>query len=339
MRTKYLINSLHYWSEYPVDIIVIDGSKEPSLSGETLSLFAGIQYFHLPVSVEKRLSFAASKVKSKYSILCADDDFLSYASLAEAANILACNADVSAVLGETLGFVKLGKEVLFKSHYMDARSLNISSTDPKERYAQRTNASDSVIFYSLVRIETLILVCNLIAEYEYDCPYVTELQVEAFFCAAGKVVVIPQVMLFRNFGVPAISSIKYNRNVSFLDWVRHPKNLQDIEKLKEYTSKYFAKATLSQNPLTGTQFIELNIKKNVQELLPKQNYLISNFRKLYFLSPVLFKRLIRAVLIGFFGKTPSRLQSISKMYAELDLCKVQYNKNEIELIKRLTLDL
>ncbi len=336
-RTKYLTRALHYWSAYPVDIIVVDGSKKPSMSSELFHLFGSVQYYHLPISVEKRLSFAASKLITKYAVLSSDDDFLSYSSLVESVNILESQNEVSAVIGETLGFVTLGKEFLLKSHYKDASNLDISSTEPIERYEQRKKAVDSIIFYSLVRSETLKLTCSFVAENEYSCPYIAELQVEAMFCAAGKVVVIPMVMLYRNFGVESISTKQHNRKILFTDWVSDPINSIQIEKLMVSASIYFNKALKSSNPLTGAKFIELNANKYEEDLLQKQNYFYLKLRELYFLSPASFKILVRKVLIGIFGQTPSKLLPISKMLSALDNSNIRYNIAEINRIQNLTL--
>ena len=52
-RSEYIKKSLSYWNLFPVNIIILDGSKVPSLEVSDLSL--NIQYYHLPISIYKRL--------------------------------------------------------------------------------------------------------------------------------------------------------------------------------------------------------------------------------------------------------------------------------------------
>ena len=67
-RPKYLIRQLHFWKAYNAQVIILDGSEQSWDINNDESIPNNIQYHHLPVSIEKRLSFIKTLIQTPYSV-------------------------------------------------------------------------------------------------------------------------------------------------------------------------------------------------------------------------------------------------------------------------------
>lgn len=340
-RPEFLRRSLDYWSVYPVNVIVIDGSIAPALAIDRFLLPTNVQYYHLPISLEERFSFAATMLVGTYAALISDDEFLAYSALDLAANILDAESEVSAVLGATLAFNNLHGRFLCKMQYQSAQQLNINGSTPRERLEQRFNATGNSIFYPLVRVEALRLALQFIGEHKYSCPYIAEYQMEAMLCAAGAVRVMPIVMWFRSFETPMITSTNHDRGVLLPVWIQDRRNLGDLERLKTSASKYFSMASSSSNKITGERFVELYTQPSP---LAKQEMVISKIMRLYSLLPVYLKGMIRSLFYsmrgGFDYIFPGRLagfKTTAEVLNDFQALNIEFDRQAINRVQDIVL--
>ena len=336
-RPELIKKSLCYWSIYPISIIVLDGSQIASMNEQELSLYENVQYYHLPISLQERLSFAASNLSTSYAALISDDEFLTYSSLLEASKILDADSEVAAVLGVTLGFDIWRNIFVCKLHYESSINLDISGKTPKERLNQRLAVGGNSIYYPLVRVNVLKFAIDFISESTYSCPYITEYQMEAIFCAAGKVRVMPTLMWFRSFGVPMVTTPQYDRKILLVDWMRDSNNHDDLEKLKASASKHFFELSPGVNDLTGEYFINSyglpSTKKNKfgsKNILQITKYIYSKL-------PMFFKEVVHTILYYLIGRMPGGMMQVPCAIKQLHSRKIKFDIEEIKRIEGIVL--
>ncbi len=255
-RKELLKRSLFFWSRYPVRVLVLDGSRVPSLRASDLEDFANVEYHHLPMSLEKRFLFASEKIDTPYAALLSDDEFFLYSALESATQTLDVEPKVAAIVGATLGFTRHEHRLLWKYEYSTVRNLKMVGASPLERLRQRINTKGNSIYYSLARSEILNAGLKFIGEHEYSCPYIQEYQLEATFCCAGEVRFIPELMWIRNRSTPMVNLVSASRDLLFEDWLKIKKNTKEIKRLEESFAVHSKKINGLIN-IHGYNFIEV----------------------------------------------------------------------------------
>ena len=331
-RSKYLRRALIYWLRYPVNIIVIDGSESPSIELSEFEMHFNLAYFHMPVSLEERLLYAASILTGEYAIQISDDEFLSYDALMAASNILNQKKHISAVLGATLAFKKIDNKFLSCIWYSSAQNLNISGATPSERLRQRCLVRGNSIYYSLMRVETMRAALLMIGEHHYSCPYVAEYQMEATICLFGDVKVMRQVMWFRSQEVPMISNEGIKRNIFFGDWIMDSNNKSEIENLKRSINANFNRSGNSIDSITPEEFIKTfsNFERYEPRLLLIKN--IIEFVKSFKLMKLLFLPLNKLR-----RRASSNFENLNNTKGKLKLHKIKFNDQEMNLISDIVM--
>ncbi|MFA7281146.1 MAG: TIGR00180 family glycosyltransferase, partial [Sterolibacterium sp.] len=135
-RPDLLKRAISYWSAYGHQLIIVDGSDVPNEECTKYDTEDGITYFHMPVSIEQRILFAASQVATDYVAMIPDDEFYLPSALEEARDILDSMPDVSFVAGATIAFKTIDGRLFSRHHYRTAMKLQIDSNSPLERVKQ-----------------------------------------------------------------------------------------------------------------------------------------------------------------------------------------------------------
>lgn len=126
-RPKFLIKQVEYWSSEKINIIIADGSDFKN----KFNFSDNVKYFHLPnTSVLVRMNFLYKKLKTKYFVLCADDDFLSISGLEKSLNFLEKNKEYSGCQGRFLTIsYPISSPVLSGPNYKYAHSKHIEDNN------------------------------------------------------------------------------------------------------------------------------------------------------------------------------------------------------------------
>ena len=101
------------WSEFDVQIIVMDGS-EVSIKPTISKLFPQFKYIHAPISIEQRLAEAANFISTKYTLMSGDDDLFLFSGVDKCILELENNLELISVMGTAIGFNLTNDEVVFK---------------------------------------------------------------------------------------------------------------------------------------------------------------------------------------------------------------------------------
>ncbi|MBT5399598.1 TIGR00180 family glycosyltransferase [bacterium] len=124
-RHNVLLRSMDYFSRFNASILIVDSSLSPigmNLSSEK------IKYIHCPnLFFGDKIHFAIKNVKTPYTCLCADDDFLSENGLMKGLEFLKSHLDYSSVQGHYIQFMFIKSESILRPIYEKYIGLSIDS--------------------------------------------------------------------------------------------------------------------------------------------------------------------------------------------------------------------
>jgi glycosyltransferase domain-containing protein len=197
-RHHYLKRALAYYSDFGCQIFVCDSSKQKY--EENVPVL--INYIHCPGKepIEK-LSDTFDRVQTKYVILCADDDFLTFTSLNESIGFLDRNPSHSVSQGvfwsyhvsdfETIRFIPLNLETY---------NLNIDHQEPKERFKAVMNNYMHFI-YGVFRTECAAKIYRYCNDNKLKDYILIELIQAIIAVHSGKFKMLPRLHCIREFSV------------------------------------------------------------------------------------------------------------------------------------------
>jgi len=151
-RHPFLKRVLDYYSDAPFKIIICDSSKLPFLD---FSQSENMEYIHTPeVGFVSKISAITGKLVTPYSLMCADDDFISISGIEKSIYFLEKNNDYSSAGGRYVDFNIICNEVYCVEGYSYAQYCDISSDDVSERLKQVFNPYFP-FFYSVHKTATI----------------------------------------------------------------------------------------------------------------------------------------------------------------------------------------
>lgn len=194
-RPRQLNRLLSYYSKFKFQIIVGDSSPN---SFPNLKKYKNIKYYHYPnFPYAKKLPLIYNKVRTKYVLFCADDDFILPKAIKKCVEFLEKNPDYNSAHGHYVFFEDHQRSLAVYPFYLKSINLDISSNKPSERvkhllslYMQLlyavTKTSDIKLAFKLLRRNPKIKNDNLV-----------ELFQAIILCINGKSKTLPNLYCAR----------------------------------------------------------------------------------------------------------------------------------------------
>lgn len=337
-RPDRIRRAVVYWQDYPVQIIILDGSPNPFVLENTVTVSKNITYLHILSSFEERLLVGASLVKTPYAMFISDDEFLIYPALFEATEVLKSEPKVAAVLGGTMQFLLSKGKMLGAPCYASAHNLNIDSESPIKRFEQRLRYPGNIIFYSLTRAPILLLAARFIADKRYSCQYISEYQMEAMLCAAGKVVVINRLMWLRSLETAPVSFKGWRRSVLFNEWCQDNENEADLVYLEKSADSFLSMVSENIQNIKGIDFIR-NYAKFEKIANSNDRMLTRSFKKyiqqLIEMVPKNLGKQLLSLKSRLRVRSKTTFMQLDQVMLQLELMGVRTDKAELLRIKSL----
>jgi glycosyltransferase domain-containing protein len=332
-RGKFALRQIEYWANYPVELIMVDGSARPSIGNLDSSKHPKLKYFHFPRTFVEQLRLGFTEATRPYVIMCDDDEFLVYPTLDEASAILESKPDVAGVVGASLGFSCFRNTMVAKPCYEPNLTLNISADSPARRLEQLLSAKGSTIFYALVRREAGRVAGSFISERTYSCPYLPEYQIAATWCAAGKVEVIRRVLQMRNLRNPPVQRKGFDRSMLLHEWSADARNEGDRDFLISSTDRNLALMKCHGDQISGRDFLakhEAASKSFVEANKINSSSVSSQVKRLL---PECARNLLRQIRQAVRLSPPDNFLPIEQLFTKLQLEGIRYDAPELLQIK------
>lgn len=135
-RHHYLKRAIDYYGEAPFSILVVDSTDKEYRA----HLPSNFRYIHTKLGFPEKLFEAMGMIKTKYFMLCGDDDFVSFSGVGHCLRFLEKNVAYVAAQGRSIAFKNrrgsIKKSPL--SHY--ARNLDVDSSGVEDRIVRYMNS-------------------------------------------------------------------------------------------------------------------------------------------------------------------------------------------------------
>jgi glycosyltransferase domain-containing protein len=195
-RPDYLKRILGYYSDCRIahHIIIADGSSDEikKANRETASSFPALKVLHLhgyssKTSLYERIIDALKHVDTKYSVVCADDDFITPNGMDRSVDFLEANPDFTVAHGRYIAFHlendrKGESKFCWQTTYFPE---SIVSSDPAERLTRHLSEYLVQTYYAVHRTDLLQMIWKETACFAKDANFV-ELLVSMLGIIYGK---------------------------------------------------------------------------------------------------------------------------------------------------------
>ena len=221
------MRQVDYWSDISVQLIILDGSKKACKF--EIMLPGNILYIHMPESIEKRLKYASTLIKTDYAALLSDDEFFLHSGVEACINFLEENKDFVSCKGAALGFEYRSGLVMSSNVYPDLRVEN-SITDQffGDRIYSHLSPYVMSTLWAVMRKDIFVAALRSMgAGGSYASAAVGEVQTSVLTSYFGKCKILNVLFWLRSYE---------NKNIwwsfgreSFSDWYLNPLNLAEVE--------------------------------------------------------------------------------------------------------------
>lgn len=232
-RHGYLKRLLDYFRDSGLRTLVADSSDDPFNQADE---YADLQYHHYPkVGLPQKVSDVLSKVTTPYTVMCADDDFITLSGLQTCLAFLRDNPDYAAAQGHIIQFRPEQSDIEYSPMYLHAVERDVDGATAAQRVKQHF-ANNVAIYYAIRRTETYLdgyreAVDNGLSNVNFFPKLDAMLTV-----IHGKHKVLPVFYSAREF-IPGSGSSTTRKFSEFID---DPEFAKEIEAFRDVSSRYIA---------------------------------------------------------------------------------------------------
>jgi len=277
-RQKFIFRQIEFWSKLPVNLLILDGSKEPckNIKGK---LSKKIIYYHAPISIEQRLKNSLDFISTDYVAMISDDEFFLHSTLKTCVQFLDINPDFSTCKGQSIGFHWDNNKVLGRLVYQGLKGYIVKNNKSNDRIKEHLFNYQMATLWSVQRKKVFESCIKVISNYStISSAAAIELGISIVSAYMGKIKVVDDLMWLRSYE---------NKNIWWSSGrIRIPEWWKDKTKKKEH--KLFINSiiyNLTDN--VGEKLNEMDIRKAMdiycsakKEKITKFSYLLKYLMKI-----------------------------------------------------------
>ncbi len=155
-RPKYAERAIKFWGSTNVNLIVLDGSKDPIPTSLTDFLPTNITYQHLQLGWTERILVGAKQSNTPYTALVSDDEFYLPNSIVECLNELESNSELISVIGHVIRFKLSSNKLYFHRDYKNFADADVCQDNPIERVANHLFPYRMTSLWAIIRTSAFI---------------------------------------------------------------------------------------------------------------------------------------------------------------------------------------
>jgi glycosyltransferase domain-containing protein len=192
-RHAYLARILDYYSSIDTAVFVIDSSRE-AYSGK---IPKNTDYYHCVDKPYMEKLNSVTEIKTKYTVICPDDDFISPKAMQACVDFLEVNNDYSSAQGRYVSFKVANQEVKAIPVYFHSRDIDC---DKIEDRITKLFSRYFTVYYGLHETKTLATAFSLALSAKAKSSNLLELLVNFITVIYGKLRVLPIFYCARQAG-------------------------------------------------------------------------------------------------------------------------------------------
>ena len=323
-RHKYLKQTIKYWLDYNINLVVLDGSDE-RLNDPCLDM-KNIKYVHNPKGLYERLLSSIDYIDTEYMILACDDEFYLPSTLSSCIEFLINNPSFSSCGGRALGFGHDGKNYFGFDPYPKLKNLCLDSNNNINRLIKHFSTYVPAHVYSVMNISKWKKICTHTFKKKYNFFAAFEVQIEFLSIVSGKSKIIPHLLWMRNREVEPLA-VKYpnlDQSLRINKWWYDKKYLSEKKDFLITMKKACDEISINQN----LQLTENKIAMLFEILISTRAFKKNPLKKTINFFHIKIKKLIKLI----FRRDRVRYKSITDQAKVLESQNVIVNYKELSKI-------
>lgn len=249
-RHAYALRAMRFWSEYSVQMIVLDGSPEPIPAEQLYGLAPSIRYIHSPVSIQERLSQACELIHTAYSALLCDDEFFAASGLELIIAELEANKDMQCCNGNCVSFNWRVEEqrITTRLQYPEQIMLHYNQPHARERISTHFRHYTPASVYAVHRTEGFKLAMQA-AAHPNSCIYSSEIAFEFVSALLGSMKTLNCCYWLRSMENEPVKDKGLDRSLRFHQWLVLPEYQHEVRSWFLYIGELLADQTYDVNAI------------------------------------------------------------------------------------------
>lgn len=222
-RTHYLRRQLEFWKEYPVQVIIADGSSDVHESGSIMGR-AKVLHLQLDKDYQFRMLYAASQVKSDYVAFLGDDDFFSPDGLRRCIERLDRDSSIIGCVGRSVRFFYQAEKILAEQRDPESSEFSASVVTGLQRlYTMYHPGKIGALFYGVYRSELWKEVVSATYSSRFATGYIYDTIIRTLLTYRGPIGIEECLTWYCSSENPPIKSAPgMERRVDLLEWLTMP---------------------------------------------------------------------------------------------------------------------
>ena len=309
-RQQSLGHLISFYSNYPINIFICDGSPGPSWPLSTNFNPKYHKYIHQSDEpFHARLNTLASLVETPYCAWLCDDEFQLPSGLLRSIQLFESHPEASSIIGSTIGFKRKGSDIFASPvyeyvPYIFTDELSHRIEDFFLHYCPTTP-------YALTRSDAMVLATEIATSHSWASANLIEV-IQAFIVLlAGTHIRHSHPQWLRSYDNPPIHT-QWNRDLSVSDWM-HSKSFQEEVALLD---KKFSKLPSS---LLDLKFSTSHLFRYALTCLNFSSSNSSIQRKLSLKPNKIYRRKFSVPLRNYQGLSIGASSDISQIYKAFNL--------------------
>lgn len=237
-RGEVLLRTLEYWSSQNVSLVVIHNTENP-INVERFS--NQLTYKIDRGSYGERCAILPELIKTKYSILSADDELYTPSGLSAMRSFLEENESFSSVGGRTLAIGIYGKQITGTNAYSNMNNYINSSNSSVDRICNHYNTEFGNRIggiYRLMRTENFKRIMHVFGKLsKVKTPYIFEVTGEILVNSMGNCIYLPQIYWIRNWINEPVQHGNWDRKLQFTYWLVGIEYAEEVSVWKNTVAK------------------------------------------------------------------------------------------------------
>jgi glycosyltransferase domain-containing protein len=241
-RHASLAKLLAYYAPLPVRLIVVDGSPEPFDRAASEPGAALVRYFHMPVSIDERIAYAAQLCDTEFAMFSCDDEYYLPQALGAALAQLRADPTQSASQGRCAAFVYNAQGMQFGTFYNFLKGFAEGSPTLAGRLGAMAACPPlmSGFYYSVCRTAAFRRAVSVAFRQRYACPFVQELLFSLCLFIQGPMRTVPDLLWLRNLQAPPVHDAQWNRKLDFSAWYGDPQYAAEAAQMRASVKDFCA---------------------------------------------------------------------------------------------------
>ena len=344
-RPEFVKRQITFWSQFDAQVRILDGAATAIDLSQFGQIPRNVQYLHEPQKFNERLSNAWKHVDTEFACLLPDDEFFLPSGLIASLEHLDKNPTVTGCVGKVLMFfVDQGRFLTYQDYeYWKDFATDSGSAESRVQEVLPPNKVHKVQFGVLRSPIWKKIFMSSYGDF-YSTGYLYERMLNLHSAVLGRTVVLDELIWMRSMENPPLTNAAVPRDDGgMLGWADNPSNRDEVLHYVKKVEKIIASEG-SIEASKAHEFAEQFVYGGFETHRIKVQNSKRSFRRR--LSEALIRYAPKSIKLAAKRIGPRKVLGyldwqgfvIEETCNKMDQNGIAFNKRELQLIERLTLE-